>query len=182
MENLHGEIWKDVSGYEGLYKVSNLGRVKSVGKPSFVDSRGRITKGTQEKELSYKKDDRYLRAALCSGYKTKVFMVHRLVAIAFISNPSNKTQVNHINGIKTDNSVSNLEWCTPQENTDHKYQVLGYKHPSGFEFNRGKVLLNTETGIFYPCITEAQKAYKNAAHLSCKLLGKRRNNSSLVEV
>ena len=91
------EIWRDVAGYEGLYQVSNLGRIKS-----FYNGE-RILKI----RLSFWG---YLRTTLTCEHKPKSFFVHRLVAEAFIPNPESKREVNHINGIKSDNRVENLEW------------------------------------------------------------------------
>ena len=71
--------------------------------------------------------NKYLTVHLCKNNKPKHFFIHRLVAEAFIPNPDKKPQVNHINGIKTDNTVSNLEWVSSEENISHKYEVLGYK-------------------------------------------------------
>ena len=105
------EFWRDVVGYEGLYQISNWGRVKSLER---IDCRGQLLK---ERILKPWKCRGYLRVDLCKNGKGKSHLVHRLVAQAFIPNddPERKTQVNHINEDKTDNRVKNLEWC------DHKY-------------------------------------------------------------
>ena len=113
------ETWKNIKGYEGLYQVSNMGRVKSLertiikkdGRKQTVKER--ILKGTPDK-------DGYLKIGLsCSTGKQKCFQVHRLVGEAFIQNPDEKPQINHINEIKTDNRACNLEWCTCKQNINH---------------------------------------------------------------
>ena len=105
------EVWKDIAGYEGLYQVSSFGRVKSLW-----HGRERIRKP----HLNHKG---YSELNLCKGGNVKGFKVHRLVAEAFIPNPQNKREVNHINGIKADNRVENLEWVTPSENQLHAYNT-----------------------------------------------------------
>lgn len=99
------EEWKDIKGYEGLYQVSNLGRVKSL-------KRGSIRFGTLTHE-------NYLRLKLYKDGTYKNKNVHRLVAETFIPNPENKPTVNHIDEDKTNNMVSNLEWATIKENLNH---------------------------------------------------------------
>lgn len=111
------EIWKDIKGYEGYYQISNLGRLKSViriveHKPYNLTIRERIRK----QKIDTKG---YYFVILSKNGITKHLKVHQLVANAFISNPLKKKEVNHINGIKTDNRITNLEWVTHKENMQH---------------------------------------------------------------
>lgn len=106
------EIWKVIKEYPA-YEVSNLGRVRSLPRHAFTRDYGGIIK---KQSNSY---NGYLRTALFDNGKRQMKFVHRLVADAFLPNPdpSIYTQINHINEDKTDNRVSNLEWCTPQYNS-----------------------------------------------------------------
>ncbi len=105
------EEWRDVVGYEGLYQVSNLGRIKGL-KDRWGNYREKILK----LEIT---SQGYCRINLNKKGKGKKYMVHRLVAQAFIPNPNNLPQVNHINEIKNDNRVENLEWCTSEYNVNY---------------------------------------------------------------
>ncbi len=109
------EIWKDIKKYEGLYQVSNLGRIKRI---RFINN---VTNKPQERIISVNKIDNlgYRTTCLCKNNKRKYKRVHRLVAETFISNPNNLPCVNHIDGNKTNNTISNLEWCTHSQNTSH---------------------------------------------------------------
>ena len=111
------EIWRDIEGYEGIYQISNLGRIKSLPKLCGCSSR-------QEKILkSLKHRDGYLQVVLCKNKKRKNFKVHRLVAQAFILNPNNKPYINHIDCNRQNNCVDNLEWCTQKENMQYASQL-----------------------------------------------------------
>ena len=103
LENLEGEEWKDIEGYEGLYQVSSLGRVKSL-KDNNDKSREKILKQGKMK-------NGYLKVNLWKNEKVKQYYVHRLVANAFIENPSSLPWVNHKDENPSNNRVNNLEWC-----------------------------------------------------------------------
>lgn len=113
------ETWKDITGYEGLYQVSNFGRVKSLeryrnnhGKQQFVPESIKATR---------KDKQGYLLLDLYKDNKQKTIRVHRLVAEHFIENPDNKETVNHIDGNKANNGANNLEWATFKEQNKHFY-------------------------------------------------------------
>lgn len=106
-ENEIIEEWRPIEGYEGLYEVSNMGRIKSL-------------KFDKEKILSQCRiKNGYLYVALCKNGKMKTYKVHRLVAQAFLENPSNLPCVNHIDENKVNNYVDNLEWCSYKYNSNH---------------------------------------------------------------
>ena len=112
------EIWKDIEAYEGLYQVSNLGRVRSLDR-KMVRSNGRPCTRKGQILRTNKVWSGYLLVRLCNGGVEQDYTVHRLVAKAFIPNRENKPQVNHIDGNKQNNQVNNLEWCTNGENVKH---------------------------------------------------------------
>lgn len=123
------ELWKDIVGYEGCYQVSDLGNIKSLYREVACVSRGgkNFIKGTPEKILKLKQSGNtdYWYVNLCKDGVVRYFSVHRLVAQAFVSNPENKAEVNHIDGNKKNNLAINLEWATRSENLKHRYRVLG---------------------------------------------------------
>lgn len=109
------EIWKDIKGFEGHYQISNYGNVKSLER--FVDSsRGLLKKNEQINKHWVDSHTGYKRIKIYKDKKEYRFYIHRLIAQAFIPNPENKREVNHIDGDKLNNSIENLEWNTPKEN------------------------------------------------------------------
>lgn len=111
IENLDGEIWKDAVGYEGLYEVSNLGRIKSL-----IDNHG----NSREKIVKpIKNTHGYFTVNLSKDKKQRSVRLHRLIALTFIENPNNFPYINHKDENKTNNRVENLEWCTPKYNVNY---------------------------------------------------------------
>lgn len=121
------EIWKDIAGYEGLYQISNFGTIKSLSREFYQPDRfGSIYKNrTRNKILINNLSKKgYWCISLTKNAQRKQFYVHRLIANAFIPKVEGKNYINHINGIKTDNRIENLEWCTISENNTHYWRVL----------------------------------------------------------
>lgn len=152
MTSWDNEEWRDVCGYEGRYEVSNLGRVRSlarlVNRQNWTSFQlpGRILRPRSTRKG-------YLIVALCRESKQKNFTVHRLVAKAFIPNPSDLPEVNHRNGDKTDNRVENLEWVTAAENVKHSITALGHKR------DKPKYsVICLDTGRIYRSAREAAQA------------------------
>ena len=121
------EIWKDIIWYEGMYQVSDLGRVKS-----FKFWKEKILKG-------HIRNSWYITVDLCKDSKYIHHSVHRLVFIAFIKNKECKEQVNHINWIKTYNRVENLEWNTRSENWLHAYRTWLSKITDNHHFRKNHI-------------------------------------------
>ena len=179
------ETWKDIKNYEGIYQVSNLGRVK-------VLDRYIVRKRGTKSENTYHVKGRILRPGLdsvtgyygiklCKNGIKESFKIHRLVAVAFIENTYDKKYINHKNSIRTDNNVSNLEWVTQSENIKHA-------HNSGRctkmnEEKIGKLILDQQNGIFYFSCRDAGKSYGVTQNtLSQYLSGRRLNKTNLIYV
>lgn len=116
---------------------------------------GRVYSNRRKRFLTpCKNGDGYLTVKFSNDGKEKTVSIHRLVALAFIPNPHNKETVNHINGIKTDNRIENLEWATKGENIIHAYNT-GLNSLNAAWKKVKKIVLNQSTGIFYESATEA---------------------------
>lgn len=121
------EIWKDISGYEGYYQVSNLGRVKSLERTIIQNYKCGKKLKRLKKSVVLKQQrctNGYLFVNLSKKNKRSIKLIHRLVAIHFIDNLENKPEVNHKDLNKKNNNFLNLEWCTPKENTNHYINKL----------------------------------------------------------
>lgn len=161
------EVWKDIKGYEGLYQVSNLGRVLSIRNNRIL------------KPYSDKAGKGYYYIHLKRGKNSKI---HRLVAQAFLPNPENKDTVNHIDGNTKNNQLNNLEWATHQENCLHRVYVLG-QHNGEYKMRRIEMrdITNKSLRIVFPSISQAIRwlksntKYKNASttNISAVCSGKR---------
>lgn len=145
------EVWKDVVGYEGLYQVSSFGRVKSLPKKKGYGE-GYTQK---EKLLKNANNGQYLFVRLGRDGKYKNLFVHRMVAQAFIPNVERKSDVNHKNGIKTDNRAENLEWNTRQENIIHSYKSGLQKWTDEKKAKIGKRVICLDSGKEYFSIEKA---------------------------
>lgn len=135
------EIWKDIPGYENLYRVSTFGNVKSYKKIGWMN-RNNCTRIFKPKDLNPSHSHGYLNVRLTKNKKSKLLFVHRLVLLAFIPNPENKPQVNHKNGIKTDNRIDNLEWVTAVENIAHSLKTGLAIRKSGEDHHYAKLSNN----------------------------------------
>ena len=157
------EIWKDIAGYEGLYQVSNFGRVKSrprrqrggnqYGAKFYIMTKGKILRLSMVGR-GWEQGEGYLSVSLADNKgRHRRRNVHRLVAEAFIPNPMDKPQVNHIDGDKKNNCVKNLEWSTRNENMWHCTHVIKTLH-SMYPPIKIRCL---ETGETYVSISEAAR-------------------------
>ena len=150
-----GAIWKDIKDYEGIYQVSNTGKVKRIGK--YSNQFGSVWESERLLKPS-SKDNKYMIVGLSKEGKVKNKYVHRLVAEAFIPNPENKLTVNHKNGDRSNNHVNNLEWATYTENNIHSIDVLGRDTKNSSDSKT--VLQFDKHGNFikeYPSMREAER-------------------------
>jgi predicted XRE-type DNA-binding protein len=166
--NLEQEIWKDIKHFESYYQISNLARVKSLDR---IDNRGCERK---EKILKPVKDiEGYLYVNLYKNGKIKRFSIHRLVALTFIPNPNNYSQVNHKNDIKDKNYIKNLKWGTQKQNVHDAIKngifSMGEKHYIAKLSNKQIIEIRKmwSSGDFYQ--TEIAKKF-NVHHTNISLI------------
>lgn len=171
------EIWKLCPEYEGRYEVSSLGRVRTIERLTPVNRHGKTFYKTINKRVMRYRKDRYGYSVLCMSSVTKRGQdtVHRLVALTFIKGHFKGAQVNHKNGVKTDNRACNLEWVTPRENVLHSFRVLGRKGQIGRSNPMAKltekevrlIRKRRDQGILYKIIAEEFSISQPAARDIC---------------
>ena len=137
------EVWKDIKGYEGLYQVSNFGRVKSLPRIGTINNE-RILKQSFHRKG-------YMEAHLCKDGFEKIVKTHRLVAEAFIPNPENKPQVNHKDENKQNNRADNLEWC------DNQYNSVYNDRMNKIAKKLSRKVRCLETDVVYESVAEAAR-------------------------
>ena len=164
------EVWKDIAGYEGLYRVSNLGNVES------------LVTGKVLKKLPHSTG--YHAVVLYKNRKPKRCILHRLVAEAFIPNPENKPTVNHKNGDKHDNCITNLEWATHKENQQHAFRT-GLKVGVNYKNNKlstpvSQYDLNMNLIRIYPSMNEAERCGFSCADICKCCKGKNKTSGGYI--
>ena len=140
------ETWKDIEGYEGLYQVSNLGRVKSTSRYCYDTKRKHYRKLSEKILKQAILNPKYYVVSLTKNGKQRTYRVHRLVAKAFLPNPNNYPIINHIDCNKLNNNVNNLEWCTHKHNSQEAIKnnpsiskgLKRWNNKFGREHNRSK--------------------------------------------
>ena len=179
---LKGEFWKDIPGLEGLYQASNMGRIKSL---NFRRLKGRVSLIKQRvNHLGYCVVSKlYLFKG--DGSRSDYSKVHRIIAITFLKKIKQKNEVNHKNGVKTDNRVENLEWCSRSENMKHAHEknlnrtVTTHALPKAIKANSKKVI-DLKTKKIYSSVTSASKRVGlSKSCLGAMLRGQNPNKTNL---
>lgn len=159
---MNNEIWKDIPNYEGLFQVSNQGRIKSLKRTVIRGYKSQLkTVPEKIRTLSIDKDG-YYRLSLSKNNKRKNYFVHRLVALAFLDNPNNYKTVNHIDGNKKNCFLENLEWASFSQNEKHAFRI-GLKKPSGAAIKYIPISQFTKEGVFiksFKSVSQARKETK----------------------
>ena len=162
------EIWLPIEGYENLYEVSNLGRVRSLER-TVIKKNGSKRKVPGKILKPATNNNGYLMIRLCKNGICRAFLIHRLVSTAFLPTSDKKFQVNHLDEDKTNNTVENLEWCTAKENSNYgtRTKRISEKHQ--------KSVLCVELNQIFPSIIEAAEQLSlNVGNLGSVLKGRRK--------
>lgn len=169
------EIWKDVVGYEGIYEISTKGRVRTHKDKVSWSKRYKKWRHWKQRYLKDKTPNgRDARVALWKDGKPKDFLVHRLVALAFIPKIEGKNCINHIDGNPKNNNVSNLEWCNHSENNKHAFET-------GLMTTNTKVKLINRIGVEYEFISMSRASKflgRSHGYVGYKL---KKNDSKLTD-
>jgi len=168
------EIWKDIEGYEGIYQVSNLGRVKSLER--IIVCKNNVKKFYSEKFLKPVSDNQGYQIIHLNSkiHKSKNHKIHRLVAFAFIPIINGKIEINHIDGNKKNNEINNIEWCTSSENKKHAFK-LGLRNNKG-ENGSHKIKEKQAIEIKYQNKGKTLKCIAKKYNVSIALISKIKNN------
>lgn len=177
------EIWLDIEGYEGLYQVSDMGRVKSLERT--CNAKGESKRTVKERILKLASDrNGYKWVMLTDAQSNRSYhFVHRLVAAAFIPNPYDKPEVNHIDEDKANNNVVNLEWCTRKENMNHGTirERIGKKTTERDSKPTCQYTLNGELIKVWPSASEAGRVLGiHQSHISEVASGKNKTYKSFI--
>ena len=174
------ELWKDIVGYEGMYQVSSLGRIKSLER-EVTSKAGKVMKIKPCFMKPSKHPKGYSNTSLWKGNKGITLAIHRIVGIHFIPNNENKPQINHKDGNKKNNIYTNLEWVDNSENQLHSYS-LGLNHnPKRGNHSLAKSVVDICTGVIYPSSKDAADSVGLFyGTLRSMLRGRKRNTTSLL--
>lgn len=188
MKNLlTDEIWKDIKGYEGLYQASTLGEIRRIESVVVDKNKKRIRTFKNKKIKQILRKDGYYFVNLSKNGKVKTAKVHRLIAETFLKNDVNYNIINHKDGNKINNNVTNLEWCTCSHNTKEAYR-LGLRKPNILKEalnGRSKPVLQYDTSKNFikkwSCIKEASKKLKiKDSNISLVCKGKRKTAGGYI--
>lgn len=170
------EIWKDIKAYEGLCQISNNGNVKSLARIGSRQCKNDKILKPYKTGPSYKTENCYLSVYLCKNKIRKPKLVHRLVFEAFEGVINEGFVINHINGIKNDNRINNLESCTQKQNIKHSIDT-GLKNLPRTSI----IVLNTENGIYYDSIAKGANSIGiSDSYLMNMLKGRQKNKTNFI--
>lgn len=170
--------WKSINSYEQSYEINDEGKIRSITRLTLtIKGTYKLVKGRIL--IPKLHNNGYLFITLSKNGQTKNYYIHRLVAEAFIPNPEFKPIVNHINGIKSDNTLENLEWVTISENVNHAY-AIGLSTNIGSTHKNAKTITDSCSGKQYHSIKEASEQLSiNYSSLRNMLCGANRNTTCL---